>query len=1030
MICLRYTMIFLLMGTTMSAQINETVLYTIANGLPITESQHVAVDQEGYLWIISGSNHVTQYDGRQFQVMEPAVTGIDYLIHRDFVADAYGMWFTPINMGTKICRCQHSTWSCYPIDSLYFFKDYGQNRLVGYNSNGDIFHYLPQQDAWKKVATFPLPPGYKSHKFILKQVLFGTGYSLIHQTYASHPEYYYRSLTAGSAYHRIPTKITSEKPIVLRELSDSAPEPTKNQRLLFQTTKGSSRAYYKDPSGIKKELHKAWYSTISNGNYYVIANKNFDNNSSWYHIYRHEENMLFSQVATFRSGSPYLGFTTDKAGNFWITSHLGLMRINPTVLEFFDDQPNMISALHNINEDRHGNIWFGGYKTGLRVYDGVELKKGGPEYLKAIMPGSLRHPSGSMFFFDEMYGLVRYDGEIWHDSRSSVSDQKSMPFGTGYLVRELSGDRIGLGLNHKGLGILQDPEKLSDCILIGKNKGLELDNVITFTEDKNQRIWMGRSSQGMAVYDPKHDTVITWLSANYPELSSGPGCSHLDSQGNLWLGKLDGLYFVKDPHLIDIYHSSFLSTIKKISIQEAGEGMVSFLGQQGNYLIFGHAHGHGILDLPSFYENATQPMIYFFTSKGPNQGGASEQNAYFEDSKGNIWLGKDRGAIHLKLEDLFLDTLPVKIRIDSLYAADQRVNIDHSIIKLPVTKRNIHLWFHPGFTGLLNDNVTFQYKLTHHNLNKTITQFIQKENHLHFPYLPPGRNTLEIQALKNNQIADTIAVIIMVPKTLMENPWFWILSILLLSGIASLYLYNLSVQKVKFQQQELKLSEARREKEKLQIAAIANSLNPHFINNSLSWVQWALADDPKGISVVSRLAENIKTVFRKSREGLPFHSITDEFRLVENYLTIQQIRYGGYFEITLPAADTLAKWKSLQIPLMQIQIHVENAIEHGLRNDKGSNKLIIELIEEGLDLHIKIIDYGIGRPSAKQKKSSGTGEGTTMLTKMHAIYNKLNERPIRSWYEDTPFQHANGSTYGTIVHILLPKTYNYEFESD
>ena len=1030
MIRFGYILIFLLNGATMSAQINETVLYTIADGLPITESQHVAVDQEGYLWIISGSNHVTRYDGRQFQVMKPAVTGIDYLIGYHLAADTNGMWFTPQSQSTKICRYQHSAWSCYPIDSLYFFKDYGQNRLVGYNSSGDIFHYLPQQDIWKKVATFPLPPGYKSHKFTLKQVLFGTGYSLIHRTDTSHPEYYYRSLAAGSAYLRIPTKITSEEPIVLRELSDNAPEPTKNGRLFFQTTNGSSRAYYKDPSGIKKGLHKAWYSTISNGNYYIIANKNFDKNSSWYRIYRHDENMLFSRVATFRSGSPYLGFTTDKAGNFWIASHLGLLRINPTVLEFLDDQPNMISALHNINEDIHGNIWFGGYKTGLRVYDGVELKKGGPDYLKTIMPGSLRHPSGSMFFFDEMYGLVRYDGKIWHDSRNSVSEQKFMPFTTGYLVRELSGDRIGLGLTIKGLGILNDPQKLSDCILIGKDKGLDLDNVITFAEDYNQRIWMGRSSQGMAVYDPQKDTVITWLSANYPELSSGPGCTLLDNQGNLWLGKLDGLYFVKDPHLIDIYNSSFLSTIKKIPIQEAGEGMISFLGQKQNYLIFGHAHGHGILDLPSFYENATQPLIYFFTSKGPNQSGASEQNAYFEDSKGNIWLGKDRGAIRFKLEELYLDTMPVSIRIDSFYAADQRINIDHSIIKLPATKRNLNLWFHPEFTGLLNDNVTFQYKLTHNNQNKTITRFIHNENHLHFPYLPPGTNSLEIQALKNNQIADTMALTLLVPKTLMESPMFWILSILILSGFVALYLYNLSVQKVKFQKQELKLSEAKREKEKLQIATIANSLNPHFINNSLSWVQWALADDPKGISVVSRLAENIKTVFKKSREGLPFHSITDEFRLVENYLTIQQIRYGGYFEITLPAADILAKWRTLQIPLMQIQIHVENAIEHGLRNDKGSKKLVIELVEEEMDLHIKIIDYGIGRPAAKQKKSSGTGEGTNMLLKMHSIYNKLNERPIRSWYEDTPFQHANGSKYGTIVHILLPKTYHYEFESD
>ena len=114
------------------------------------------------------------------------------------------------------------------------------------------------------------------------------------------------------------------------------------------------------------------------------------------------------------------------------------------------------------------------------------------------------------------------------------------------------------------------------------------------------------------------------------------------------------------------------------------------------------------------------------------------------------------------------------------------------------------------------------------------------------------------------------------------------------------------------------------------------------------------------------------------------------------------------------------------VPLMQLLIHVENAIEHGIRNDPIARSLQISLKDERDHLHFQIIDDGIGRARAKEIGSRGTQQGTQMLKNLHQIFNAQNEDKIKSWYEDQPFTNQETKTrHGTIVHIKIPKRFNY-----
>ena len=194
----------------------------------------------------------------------------------------------------------------------------------------------------------------------------------------------------------------------------------------------------------------------------------------------------------------------------------------------------------------------------------------------------------------------------------------------------------------------------------------------------------------------------------------------------------------------------------------------------------------------------------------------------------------------------------------------------------------------------------FNTRLIHENIQDTTWSLYQKTNRITFSYLPAGMNRIQIRAIKNNQIADETELLLDIPMTLSENTPFWIFSIGGLSLIGALISFWIYRQRIKLKEAEFLLSEQRREKEQFQIRAIANSLNPHFIKNSLNWAQTRFRSDHKVATVISELSANITTVFNRSREGQAFHSLKEEFDLVRNYLSIQQATYGRFLIFHIP----------------------------------------------------------------------------------------------------------------------------------
>ena len=108
---------------------------------------------------------------------------------------------------------------------------------------------------------------------------------------------------------------------------------------------------------------------------------------------------------------------------------------------------------------------------------------------------------------------------------------------------------------------------------------------------------------------------------------------------------------------------------------------------------------------------------------------------------------------------------------------------------------------------------------------------------------------------------------------------------------------------------------------------------------------------------------------------------------------------------------------ALILPKMLIQIHVENALKHGLRTVKSGGKLEIKVANELENLKIEIIDNGIGRENSKKNNNGLPGIGLKTIQQIIELNNKKRKNKISQ--EIIDLKDGDGAPNGTKVIINI-----------
>jgi len=1004
------SLLLFLQGWTYAwAQYNQTETYTYSDGLAMTECGLVFCDRSGKIWTHHATGWVSRYDGITFTRYSPAEIG-NYSDGGQMVEDRYGIWL--LKNGT-ISLFKNESWKSWHLPKLFnVIVDPASQQAVILDAQNQLWSFDSIKLEWNIYSQLPeRTPG---AEYLLIPSRVNNQILLLHAFPNDHNKPA-RTFTSPSLRHPVWTEDPSLLPL--------GPE------WAFENFYTKTYHHYTQSLLRTTVLDTFQYVTFSKN--LLLGVRLLSGNSSddfTFLVYSIDPQGNTQLLSTFRSGHEHASVAMDHMGNVWSGSHNGLSRIQTNILQCHDDVPHMVSNIHVINEDYQGRIWFGGYTTGSCYFENGTIHPVTPdaERFKSFLPGSYRNANGDMAFWTEDYWLVTNTAGTWDYTHKNPGLDGRM---VGYYFLPLSQNRVAAGLQGFGFGITAQPVSVtSEWTLIGKEKGMLLDNVLTLAEDQRNRIWVGRTNQGVAVYDPVIDTAQTWLAEQDSLMPFGMLSSVIDQDGRLWMGCSDGLRVIESPHTFKLFSDDIHASVRKITMEEAGYSHVAFLKIYDHFLVFGNQDGYGFVDLNSFKQNPDRPRIFFYETD--HFGQSAEQNAILLDSKGYLWLGLDKGATRLDMKGFILDSVPITLTAKHIVIKEQNdkesrftFNEDGEV-RLPVNKRSIQVAIASSFSGWLNDNVGLQYRLLHDRIADTLWSPYTRDFNIKLDYLPPGKNTLQIRAIKNNQIAFQKAYVIILPRTLFENALFWVLVFGLVSMVGLLVTRRIYRQRLHLKLAQINIAEQQREKNQFQISAIANSLNPHFIKNTLMWMQSRFRKDEQVTDVIDRLSYNISTVFAQSRKGEAFHTLNEEMKVTENFLAIQVATYGNFLTIDFPDPQTWQPWKNYIVPLLQFQIHVENAIEHGLRSKaNGPRILSLAFREEAHYIQASITDNGIGRIAASERGSRGSHQGTSMLHRIYELFNQQNEFHFSTDYEDL-YDPVTGEAMGTKVIITIPKRYN------
>jgi LytS/YehU family sensor histidine kinase len=146
-------------------------------------------------------------------------------------------------------------------------------------------------------------------------------------------------------------------------------------------------------------------------------------------------------------------------------------------------------------------------------------------------------------------------------------------------------------------------------------------------------------------------------------------------------------------------------------------------------------------------------------------------------------------------------------------------------------------------------------------------------------------------------------------------------------------------------------------------------------------------------------------------------SIDDELAFCNDYLLLEKMRFNDKFNFKISVPDDVNR--SILIPKLIIQLHVENAIKHGLMPLNSGGLLMISLKNSEQGLSVEITDNGIGRVKAGNQVKTSTGKGLAIMNELYTIYNKYYNEKVSS--EIVDLYDNNDQPAGTKVVISIGK---------
>lgn len=219
------------------------------------------------------------------------------------------------------------------------------------------------------------------------------------------------------------------------------------------------------------------------------------------------------------------------------------------------------------------------------------------------------------------------------------------------------------------------------------------------------------------------------------------------------------------------------------------------------------------------------------------------------------------------------------------------------------------------------------------------------------------------------------------------------------------------------------LSEVLQEKllhQEAEIRALQSQINPHFLHNALETIRMTIrkGNAAKGEQALVALGQLLRYHAASLQERV---HVKTEMDFIENYLRIQQLRFGDRLSVKIEVDDDLM---DVPFPSLLLQPLVENAIAHSASPYDHRIRVTVRLKRQGDYMICCVIDEGKGIPlgrlhdlvqsfqhrAARKEGHDGRRIGlSNVYQRIQLIYGSRAEMYIES---------IEGA--GTVVSIYIP----------
>lgn len=173
------------------------------------------------------------------------------------------------------------------------------------------------------------------------------------------------------------------------------------------------------------------------------------------------------------------------------------------------------------------------------------------------------------------------------------------------------------------------------------------------------------------------------------------------------------------------------------------------------------------------------------------------------------------------------------------------------------------------------------------------------------------------------------------------------------------------------QRQEREKSALALKNKEMQISLLKSQINPHFLFNTLNSISTLIhSSKDQARKVITQLSDIFRYALDSHAGDMVKLSV--EISFIENYITIQQIRFGDRLRFRKEIDPSCL---NIDIPPMILQPLVENSVKYGIASKDEGGTIYLSVKRSGDIIFFEVKDDGLGSKAIKVMDGSSSGVG-------------------------------------------------------